>query len=59
MDMVMLDLHRLDRYKAARLLNNVITIVREPFTLGVMNENYGWFSKRVDFNLLKVVWCVI
>ena len=34
---VMLDLHQLDRYKAARLLNNVITIIREPFTLEVVH----------------------
>lgn len=34
---VMLDLHRLDRYKAARLLDNVITIIREPFTLEVVH----------------------
>ena len=34
---VMLDLHQLDRYKAARLLNNVITIIREPFTLEVIH----------------------
>ena len=34
---VMLDLHELNKLRAARLLNNVITIIREPFTLEVVH----------------------
>ena len=34
---VMLDLHELNKFRAARLLNNVISIIREPFTLEVVH----------------------
>ncbi len=39
---VMLDLHELNKFRAARLLNNVISIIREPFTLEVVHGyNHG------------------
>ena len=39
---VMLDLHELSKFRAARLLNNVISIIREPFTLEVVHGyNHG------------------